>query len=53
MLDGDRKFPDSLSVTIMENVKIFLMMLIAVGVVVNIIGWTDYWRSRSRKGSHR
>jgi hypothetical protein len=37
----------------MENVKIFLMALILVGVVVNIIGWTGYYRSRSHRGGHR
>ncbi len=37
----------------MEGIKVFFMVLIGVGILVNIIGWTDYYRSRSHKGSHR
>ncbi len=37
----------------MDSLEVFLIGLIAMGVVLNIIGWTDYYRSRSHKGGHR
>ncbi len=37
----------------MDSLEVFLIGLIAIGVVLNIIGWTDYYRSRSHKGGHR
>jgi hypothetical protein len=37
----------------MEGLKILFMVLIGIGIIINIIGWTDYYRSRSHKGGHR
>jgi hypothetical protein len=37
----------------MDTLKIFFLVMIGIGVLVNIIGWTDYYRSRSYKGNHR
>jgi len=37
----------------MEDLKIFFLVMIAIGIVVNIIGWTDYYRRRSQKDSQR
>lgn len=35
----------------MDNLEVFLIGLIAMGVVLNIIGWTDYYPSRRTKAA--
>jgi hypothetical protein len=37
----------------MEELKLFFLVMIGIGIVVNIIGWTDYYRHRARKGAQR
>jgi hypothetical protein len=37
----------------MDGVKILFLVLIGIGIVINIIGWTDYYRNRSQKSSQR
>jgi len=37
----------------MDSLEVFLIGLIAIGVVLNIIGWTDYYRHRAHKGGSR
>jgi uncharacterized membrane protein YidH (DUF202 family) len=37
----------------MDSVEILFMVLIGIGIVINIIGWTDYYRNRSQRRSHR
>jgi hypothetical protein len=36
----------------MDGVEILFIVLIGIGIVINIIGWTDYYR-RTRKGDQR
>jgi hypothetical protein len=37
----------------MQELKILFLVMIGIGIVVNIIGWTDYYRYRARKGAQR
>jgi hypothetical protein len=37
----------------MDELKVFFLVMIGIGIVINIIGWTDYYRNRSQKNSHR
>jgi hypothetical protein len=37
----------------MEELKIFFLVMIGIGIVVNIIGWNDYYWNRLQKSSHR
>ncbi len=37
----------------MDELKVFFLVMIGIGVVVNIIGWTDYYRNRSHRSSNR
>jgi hypothetical protein len=36
-----------------EPLEIFFLVMIGIGIVVNIIGWTDYYRNRAHKGGER
>ncbi len=37
----------------MNGLLMYLLGLLAFAVVMNVIGWTGYYRSRSHKGGHR
>jgi hypothetical protein len=37
----------------MDTLTIFFLVMIGIGVVINIIGWTDYYRNRSNKSSNK
>jgi cytochrome b len=37
----------------MDTLTIFFLVMIGIGIVVNIIGWTDYYKNRSQRSSHR
>ena len=37
----------------MNELKVYFLLMIGIGIVVNIIGWTDYYRNRSQKSSQR
>jgi hypothetical protein len=33
----------------MEGLKILFLVLIGIGIIINIIGWTDYYRHRAQR----
>jgi hypothetical protein len=37
----------------MDTLTIFFLVMIGIGIVVNIIGWTDYYKNRSARSSRR
>jgi hypothetical protein len=37
----------------MEGLKIFFLVMTGIGIVVNIVGWTDYYRHRAHKGTSK
>ena len=37
----------------MDGVEILFIVLIVIGIVINIIGWTDYYRNRSHRSSQK
>jgi hypothetical protein len=37
----------------MDTLTLFFLVMIGIGILVNIIGWTDYYKHRSQRSSHR